>query len=78
MDLLKKFFPYSFGANEVKDLVIKVIVYVVAAAIIGVVIGLLSNLPNIGVIIGLLGGLVDLYCTVGIVLTFLAYFKVLK
>ena len=50
----------------------------VAAAIIGVVIGLLSNLPIIGVIIALLGGLVDLYCTVGIVLTFLAYFKVLK
>ena len=72
MDMLKKFFPYSFGAAEVKDLVIKIIVYLVAGAVIGWVVGLI---PLVG---GLLSSLVGLYGTVGIVLVVLDYLKVLK
>lgn len=72
MDMLKKFFPYSFGAAEVKDLVIKIIVYLVAGAVIGWVVGLI---PLVG---GLIGSLVGLYGTVGIVLLVLDYLKVLK
>lgn len=65
-------FPYSFGAAEVKDLVIKIIVYLVAGAVIGWVVGLI---PLVG---GLIGSLVGLYGTVGIVLVVLDYLKVLK
>ena len=72
MDMLKKFFPYSFGAAEVKDLVIKIIVYLVAGAVIGWVVGLI---PLVG---GLIGSLVGLYGTVGIVLVVLDYLKGLK
>lgn len=72
MDMLKKFFPYSFGAAEVKDLVIKIIVYLVAGAVIGWVVGLI---PLVG---GLISSLVGLYGTVGIVLVVLDYLKVLK
>lgn len=72
MDMLKTFFPYSFGAAEVKDLVIKIIVYLVAGAVIGWVVGLI---PLVG---GLIGSLVGLYGTVGIVLVVLDYLKVLK
>ena len=77
MDILKKFFPYSFGVKDLTDMIVKIIVYVVVGAVAGVLIGLLAKLPIIG-IIGALGGLVDLYCTVGIVLTILDHFKVLK
>ena len=72
MDMLKKFFPYSFGAAEVKDLVIKIIVYLVAGAVIGWVVGLI---PLGG---GQISSLVGLYGTVGIVLVVLDYLKVLK
>ena len=72
MDMLKKFFPYSFGAAEVKDLVIKIIVYLVAGAVIGWVVGLI---PLVG---GLISSLVGLDGTVGIVLVVLDYLKVLK
>ena len=35
MDMLKKFFPYSFGARDITALVVKIIVYVVAGAVLG-------------------------------------------
>jgi hypothetical protein len=37
LNTLKKYFPYSFGAKELKDLIIKIIVYVVAGVVIGTV-----------------------------------------
>lgn len=86
MDILKKVFPYSFGAAEVKDLVIKIIVYIVAAFLAGVVLalaGLITGwIPVLGAVIGLLlsivGGAVELYVLIGIVLLVLDYLKVLK
>lgn len=72
MDMLKKFFPYSFGAKDVAALVIKIIVYVVASALLGFVLGII---PFIG---GILGTLVGLYCTAGWVIALLDYLKVLK
>lgn len=72
MDMLKKFFPYSFGAKDVAGLVIKIIVYLVVSGILGFVIGLI---PLVG---GLIASLIGLYSTVGIVLTVLDYLKILK
>lgn len=72
MDMLKKFFPYSFGAKDIAGLVIKIVVYIVASAVLGFVIGLI---PFVG---GLIGSLIGLYSTVGIVLAILDYLKVLK
>lgn len=64
MELLKKIFPLSFGLESVGKLVLFVIIYLVAGA-------LLMAIP-------VLGQLCSLYCTVGIVLAFLAYFKLIK
>ena len=72
MEMLKKFFPYSFGAADVKGLVIKILVYLVASAVLGFILGLI---PLLG---GLVGGVVGLYCTVGWILAILDYMKVLK
>lgn len=78
MEMLKKFFPYSFGAKDIKELIIKIIVMVVVDAIAGVLIGILALIPIVGIIVGLVGGLVGLYFLIGIVLAILDYFKVLK
>ena len=72
MDMLKKFFPYSFGAKDVAGLVIKIVVYIVASAVLGFVVGLI---PFVG---GLVGSLIGLYSTVGLVLAILDYLKILK
>ena len=79
MDILKKVFPFSFGAkNGLGGLIINIIIYLVVGALAGVAIGILAKLPIIGIIVGVLGGLVDLYVAVGIILSILDYLKVLK
>ncbi|MBE6631772.1 MAG: hypothetical protein E7623_03640 [Ruminococcaceae bacterium] len=79
MDLLKKIFPFSFAEKkDIAALIINIIIYIIVAAIAGVLIGILVKIPVIGFIIGLVGGLVDLYALIGIVLSCLDYFKVLK
>ena len=88
MDFLKKFFPYSFGTKEVSQLVIRTIIYVVAAIIGGALIALIGILNGfiqiplvtglVGTLLGIIGTVVDVYCTAGIVIMFLAHFKVLK
>ena len=72
MDMLKKIFPYSFGVKDIKDLVIKVLVYLIGGVIIGFVLGLIPLLGDP------LGTVVNLYTTVGWILAILDHFKVLK
>lgn len=72
MDFLKKYFPYSFGAADVKALIIKIVVYVLVGYLLGFVAGLI---PFVG---GILGTLVSLYTTAGWILAILDYLKVLK
>lgn len=72
MDMLKKFFPYSFGAKDVTALVIKILVYVAGGYLLGFLIGWI---PLVG---GIVGAVVSLYSTVGWILAILDYLKVLK
>ncbi len=79
MEMLKKFFPYSFKEKkDVAALVINIIVYIVAGFVIGVAAGLLGLIPFIGVLVNIVAGAADLYILIGIVLSLLDYFKVLK
>ena len=78
MDMIRKVFPYSLGAKDVKELVIKILVYLVAGVIVGALIGILAKIPVLGLIFSLVGAVVDLYCFVGIILAILDYMKVLK
>ena len=78
MDTLKKIFPFSFGSKDVAALVIKIIIYVVAGAVIGFLLGVIGKLPLVGIITGLLGTLVGIYATAGIVIAILDYCKVFK
>lgn len=72
MDMLKKFFPYSFGAADVKALVIKIAVYVIAGYLLGWLVGLIPVVGSIA------GWIISLYSTVGWILAILDYLKVLK
>ena len=79
METLKKIFPLSFKFLEsVASLVIGVLIYLVAGVGASIAIALLSPIPIVGWIVGICGGLIDLYVVAGIVIMFLAYFKVLK
>ncbi len=79
MNTLKKLFPYSFKAKkDIGALIVNIIIYLVFDIIAGVVIGLLSGLPLIGWAFGLVGSVLGLYVTVGLILSILDYFKVIK
>ena len=66
MELLKKFFPYSFGVKDTSDFVVKLIVYVVVGAVAGILIGLLAGIPILGILFSVVGSLIDLYVVIGI------------
>lgn len=82
MDFLKKFWPFSFNTEDVKQLVIKAIIYVVVGAVFGALIAvanlLLKDVPALPIILNLVSYLAELYVTAGLVFLFLSYFKVLK
>ena len=80
MDILKKLWPFSFvNKKDVASLVINVIIHVVGMIILTVLCWLIGIIPFVGgTLAWLIGSVGDLYLTVGIVLTFLDYFKVIK
>lgn len=78
MDLLKKYFPWSFKASDGKALAIAILIYIVIGIVGGLIIGLLSWIPVIGWLLSIVGGLLDLYTLVGIILAVLFFAKVLK
>jgi len=79
MDLLKKLFPLSFKcADTVANLVIGILIYVVAGAGAGVLLGWLSLIPLVGLIFSLISTVLGIYCLAGIVIEVLLFAKVLK
>lgn len=78
MDTIKKYFPHAFKANELKDFIVSLIIYVLIDAICGLVIGFLVNIPIIGILFTILGSLIGLYALIGIVLSILVFVKVVK
>ena len=79
MDMLKKYFPFSFGEKkDLAALIINILIYLVVGIVAGAIIALVSIIPILGVLIGLVGALIDLYVLVGIILSVLDYLKILK
>lgn len=78
METLIKLFPLSFTANDISKLILNCLIYVVAATVIGFVIGILSHIPIIGFIFTLLSALLEIYLVFGLLILFLVYFKVIK
>ena len=62
MDMLKKFFPYSFGAKDITNLIVKIIVYIVVGAVIGLLRGAgvdMESPPPVNQALALFGQLLD-------------------
>ena len=78
MELLKQLWPFSFQTKNVSDLIIKVVLHVIFAALFSILVGVLSKVVVINVIMAIIGTLADIYLFVGLVLLFLNYFKVIK
>ena len=86
MDMLKKFFPFAFKAEDVTKLIISIVIFFLIGAVGGAVIGLaasiLAAIPLVGGLlawaVGVIGSIVALYSLVGIVLSILVFVKVIK
>lgn len=80
MEMLKKIWPHPFkiAAKDAKAMVVQIIVWFVASALVGIVLGLLTFIPVIGMLLSTISSLFGLYSTVAIVLCILKYFDIVK
>lgn len=78
LDAIKKYFPHAFKANDVKSLIIGLVVYALIAFVAGLVLGFLGIIPIIGFVFGVIGWLVEIYCIAGVILTILAFLKIVQ
>ncbi len=77
MEKLLPFFPLNAKVkkNDVVSLIIVIAIYIVVAAVLGFIIGLISSIPVVGLIGSILSLLVWIYEVVGIVLAIVTFVK---
>ena len=79
MENLKKYFPLSFRyIGDIGKLIVGILIYLVAGALGGVLIGVIGVIPIIGIVAGILGAVLDIYVVAGIVIQILAHCKLIK
>lgn len=78
MDFIKKLFPQAMQANDLKGLLIAILIYAVVNFVGGFVLGLLDGIPLVGFVFGLVGWVLGIYCAVGIIVSILVFFKIVK
>lgn len=76
--MLKKIFPFSFIAENVKGLVIAIVGYILAGAVISFLFSWLAGLWLIGWVFHIIMSVIDLYFFVGIVIAVLVYLKIVS
>ena len=77
MEKLSPYFPLSFNVlpGDVKSLILTLIIYLVACAIMGVLNAVLGWIPLVGWLLRLIFSLFGLYCVAGMVLAVMKFFK---
>ena len=78
MDMIKKLFPQAMQANDVKGLIIAILIYAVVNFVGGLVLGLLDAIPLVGFVFGVIGWALGIYCAVGIIVAVLVFFNIVK
>ena len=79
MEQLKKYFPLSFGLQDIKKLVISIVIYLVIEAVCGVVCKVVGIVPLLGGIAAwIIGTVASIYTTLGIILAVVFYLKSAK
>lgn len=69
---------FRIKPKDVTSLVVQLVIFVVVCAVVGALIALLAKIPVLGILFGIVGGLLELYALIGIVLSVLVYFDMLK
>ena len=77
MEKFVKLFPLSVSCTDSDTLVKNVVIYVVAAVVIGLVGALLGWVPVVGLVLKIVFWVCDLYFLIGFVLCFLIYFNII-
>ena len=78
MDMIKKLFPQAMQANDVKGLIIAILIYAVVNFVGGLALGLLDAIPLVGFVFGIIGWALSIYCAVGIIVSILVFLKIVK
>lgn len=80
MDILRKFWPFSFvQKRDVAALVINIIIHAVGLILMGVACWLIGHIPLVGNFSAwLIGSVTELYIAAGIVFSILDYCRILK
>lgn len=78
MDLVKKYFPTSLRADNLKGLLVAILIYAIVNLVGGFVLGLLSKLPLIGFVASFAGWLLGAYCAIGVIAAILLFFGIIK
>lgn len=77
MEKLFSYFPLSANvlSGNVRSLIVTLIIYLVAAAIMGILQAVLGWIPLVGWLLKLIFSLAGLYCVAGMVLAVLKFFQ---
>lgn len=77
MEKLYPYFPISAKVQKgnLRSLIISIVMYVVASVLMGVVDKLLGWIPVLGFVLGLVFYVLGIYCTVGIIIAVIRYFR---
>lgn len=77
MEKLYRYFPLSDSVHpgDLKSVVISVLIYLAACAVMGILQAILGWIPIVGGLIRLVLSVLGLYCAAGIILSVLKYFQ---
>lgn len=77
MDKLTPYFPLNakVDKNNVVSLIMVIVIYIVIAAVLGVIVGFLSHLPIVSIIGWIVSVLIGIYELIGIILAVLTFVK---
>ena len=79
---LKKLFPYSYQKSLLVSLIIYIVTAIVASLLIGFAGAITGWIPVVGTLVGwalrIVGIIVDIYVLAGIVISVLAFLKIVK
>lgn len=77
MEKLLPLFPLNktVQPSEIASLVKVIVIYVIAAAVLGLLLGVLSGIPVVGLLVGIVSTLVWIYEVVGIVIAIMTFIK---
>lgn len=77
MEKVYRYFPLSASVHpeQIKSLILSVVIYLAACAIMRILQAILGWIPIVGTLLRLVFSLLGLYCVAGIILSILKYFQ---